>query len=76
MADKFYWSAKLWDMQVAPARPDASYRRLPTSLFVVLAPLMGALYVVFLPVAGFVMAGRELWSRGKSALAYPVIQSR
>ena len=58
----FYWSAKAWDMAMIPAEggllpggSDAAYTRIPTFLFLVLAPLMGALYVVFLPFAGFAL---------------------
>lgn len=64
----FYWSAKAWDMAMVPAEggllpggSDRRYARIPTGLFLLMAPLMGALYVVFLPVAGFVLvAGHAL----------------
>ena len=58
----FYWSMKAWDMSMIPAEggtlPGASdrhYSRIPTFLFLVMAPFMGALYVVFLPFAGFAL---------------------
>ena len=58
----FYWSAKAWDMAMIPAEggllpggSDHSYLRIPTFLFLVMAPIMGALYVVFLPFAGFAL---------------------
>jgi hypothetical protein len=58
----FYWSAKAWDMAMIPAEggllpggADRSYTRIPTVLFLLMAPLMGALYVVFLPFAGFAL---------------------
>ncbi len=60
----FYWSAKAWDMAMVPAEggllpggSDRHYTRIPTVLFLLMAPLMGALYVVFLPVAGFALVG-------------------
>jgi hypothetical protein len=64
----FYWSAKAWDMAMVPAEggllpggSDRRYTRIPTVLFLLMAPLMGALYVVFLPVAGFALvAGHAL----------------
>jgi len=58
----FYWSAKAWDMAMIPAEggllpggSDRAYHRIPTFLFLLMAPFMGALYVVFLPFVGFVM---------------------
>ena len=64
----FYWSAKAWDMAMVPAEggllpggSDQHYTRIPTFLFLLMAPVMGALYVVFLPVAGFALvAGHAL----------------
>ena len=64
----FYWSAKAWDMAMVPAEggllpggSDRHYRRIPTFLFLLMAPVMGALYVVFLPFAGFALvAGHAL----------------
>jgi hypothetical protein len=64
----FYWSAKAWDMAMVPAEggflpggTDRRYTRIPTFLFLLMAPVMGALYVVFLPVAGFaLLAGHAL----------------
>ena len=58
----FYWSAKAWDMAMIPAEggllpggTDQRYTRIPTFLFLLMAPIMGALYVVFLPFAGFAL---------------------
>lgn len=58
----FYWSMQAWDMAMVPAEGgllpgDAArtYTRIPTLLFLLLAPAMGALYVVFLPFVGFAM---------------------
>jgi hypothetical protein len=64
----FYWSAKAWDMAMVPAEggllpggSDRRYTRIPTFLFLLMAPVMGALYVVFLPFAGFALvAGHAL----------------
>ena len=60
----FYWSARAWDMAMVPAEggllpgaADRHYVRIPTFLFLLMAPVMGALYVVFLPLAGFVLVG-------------------
>jgi hypothetical protein len=44
-----------------PGGSDQHYTRIPTFLFLLMAPVMGALYVVFLPVAGFALvAGHAL----------------
>jgi len=58
----FYWSAQAWDMAMIPAEggilpsgSDRHYTRIPTFLFLLMAPIMGALYVVFLPFAGFAL---------------------
>jgi hypothetical protein len=64
----FYWSARAWDMTMVPAEggllpggSDQHYTRIPTFLFLLMAPVMGALYVVFLPFAGFALvAGHAL----------------
>ena len=71
----FYWSARAWDMAMVPAEggllPGASdrhYARIPTFLFLLMAPFMGALYVVFLPFVGFVMVAGYA-ARGAKRLA-------
>jgi hypothetical protein len=58
----FYWSMQAWDMAMVPAEGGQlpgdgarTYTRIPTVLFLLLAPMMGALYVVFLPFVGFAM---------------------
>jgi hypothetical protein len=71
----FYWSAKAWDMAMVPTEggllPGGSnvhYTRIPTFLFLLMAPVMGALYVVFLPFAGFGLVGGHAF-RAVKALA-------
>ena len=58
----FYWSMQAWDMSMVPAEggvlpggSDRAYTRIPTFLFLLMAPFMGAAYVVFLPFAGFAL---------------------
>ena len=69
----FYWSMQAWDMAMIPAEggllPGGStvtYTRIPTVLFLLMAPMMGALYVVFLPVAGFALVFGHLFSSVKT----------
>jgi hypothetical protein len=58
----FYWSPKAWEMAMIPAgggtlpgSANHEFFRVPTLLFLVLAPIMGAGYVFFLPFVGFVL---------------------
>ena len=58
----FYWSTGAWDMAMVPGEggilpggPERHYTRIPTFLFLLMAPVMGALYVIFLPLSGFVL---------------------
>jgi hypothetical protein len=58
----FYWSVQAWDMVMAPSEGcllpgdlKRSYTRIPTFLFLLMAPVMGAFYVFFLPVVGFAL---------------------
>ena len=69
----FHWSAKAWDMAMIPAEgghlpggSDQKYMRIPTFLFLLMAPMMGALYVVFLPFAGFALLFGHLGKAVKS----------
>ncbi len=70
----FYWSAKAWDMAMVPAEggllpggSDRHYTRIPTVLFLLMAPMMGALYVVFLPFAGFALVAGHALRRAEDA---------
>ncbi len=69
----FYWSGAKWTIvtvpkagAVLPGTGEESYWRIPVVLLLVAAPLMGGLYVMFLPFIGFVMvlgfAGRRVAS--------------
>jgi hypothetical protein len=67
----FYWSPKAWEMTMVPAgggtlpgSADHSFVRIPTVLFLLLAPIMGAGYVFFLPFVGFVLLGH--WAARKA----------
>ena len=66
----FYWSLSRWTIVtmpkgggVLPAGEARGYVKLPVLLLLALAPLMGGLYVMFLPCVGFAMvfsvAGRK-----------------
>lgn len=56
----YYWSPSRWEIitiprggGTLPGGEELSYFRLPVSLILLLGPLMGAVYVIFLPVVGF-----------------------
>jgi hypothetical protein len=69
----FYWNLGKWEMTMVPKQGgilpgDASqrYLRFPVLALLVVAPLMGAVYAMFLPFLGFAMLFTFL---GKKALA-------
>jgi hypothetical protein len=69
----FYWSPKAWEMAMIPAgggmlpgSPEHEFLRVPTLLFLALAPIMGACYVFFLPFVGFVLVGN--WAARKAGV--------
>jgi hypothetical protein len=58
----FYWNVGEWEAQVVPkdgaelkGTPAAAFVRLPLVALLVLAPLMGAAYAMFLPFIGFAL---------------------
>jgi len=58
----FYWNPRHWAVTlvehqggVLPGEHDERYLRLPVLAMLLVAPIMGALYVVFLPFIGFAM---------------------
>jgi hypothetical protein len=66
----FYWNLAEWAAQIVPAaggtlkgNADAKYLRLPLLALLVVAPLMGAAYAIFLPFIGFAMVAMFLMGR-------------
>jgi hypothetical protein len=66
----FYWNVAEWEAQIVPAeggqlKGDAStrYVRLPLLALLIVAPLMGAAYAMFLPFIGFAMVLMYLLGR-------------
>lgn len=66
----YYWNSEKWEVMAMPKEggrlpggAEHRYFRVPIALLLVLAPLMGGLYVMFLPFIGFFMilrlAGRK-----------------
>ncbi|RMF90875.1 MAG: hypothetical protein D6736_06010 [Nitrospinota bacterium] len=68
----YYWNISRWEIVTVPPPggvlpgEHASYLRLPLLLVALFAPLIGGLYVIFLPFIGFAMllsfAAKELFS--------------
>jgi hypothetical protein len=79
----FYWNQVQWRLENVEgpfgrlrSDEDARYARVPTLLLFLVAPLMGALFVVFLPFAGFalligMMAGKMMGLFRKTPAAKP-----
>lgn len=58
----YYWNAQKWDASfvsgdegVLPGGPDQVYRRMPVFALLLAAPIMGGLFVMFLPFIGIFM---------------------
>jgi hypothetical protein len=69
----FYWNLAKWEMTVVPKQGGVlpggggdTYLKVPVLGLLVLAPMMGAAYAMFLPFIGFAMLFTFL---GKKALA-------
>jgi hypothetical protein len=63
----FYWSTGRWAVETVSERPavlagppEETYVRIPMLAMLAVAPVMGGLFAVFLPLIGFVMVFREL----------------
>lgn len=75
----FYWNSSRWEIVtipkgggVLPGGDKVRYIRIPLPLVVLLGPLVGAVYVIFLPFIGFAMffgfAGMRLLSALRKAI--------
>jgi hypothetical protein len=58
----FYWDLGAWSLTtrsgaggILPGGPDRRYVKVPVPVVLLLAPVMGGLYVMFLPFIGFAM---------------------
>jgi hypothetical protein len=66
----FYWNRNDWKMSVVSGDGGVleggsgdKYLRIPTLAMLAAAPVMGLTFVVFLPLAGFVLVGQQLVKR-------------
>lgn len=69
----FYWNVAEWEAQIVPAPggtlngdETAKYVRMPLLALLIVAPLMGAAYAMFLPFIGFAMLALFLMGRLKA----------
>ena len=64
VAGGYYWNPRRWEVEVVPSEggrlkgaAEARYVKLPFPLLFVVVPLLGALFLVFLPLIGFALFG-------------------
>jgi len=60
----YYWNPRRWEVEVVPSEggrlkgaSDAKYVKVPFPLLFVVVPLLGALFLMFLPLIGFALFG-------------------
>jgi hypothetical protein len=70
----FYWSEQRWAIftadgggSVLPGGPTEFYRRIPAVATLLIAPVMGGVFAMFLPLIGFLMVFREIGARVRGA---------
>jgi len=74
-----YWNPARWQVVTVadeggelPGEAEAKYVRIPLVMMLLLGPLMGGLYVMFLPFIGFAMVigygGRKLLAMARTAV--------
>jgi hypothetical protein len=58
----YYWNVRSWEVEVVPNEggrlkggPSATYVKVPFPLLFVVVPLLGALFLMFLPFVGFAL---------------------
>ena len=71
----FYWKQNNWEIEVVkgdkgtlPGDAETIYLRIPTLAMLVGAPVMGGLFVVFLPFLGFAMLAKHFGNKAVSGL--------
>jgi hypothetical protein len=65
----YYWNPRSWKVEVVPSEggklpaEGASYVKLPFPLLFVVVPLLGALFLMFLPLIGFALLGQAIFKK-------------
>ena len=64
VAGGYYWNPRNWEVEVVPQEggrlkgaADAKYVKVPFPALFVIVPLLGALFLMFLPLIGFALFG-------------------
>jgi len=66
----FYFNTRTWEMDLhrkdgaLPGTEADRYRRVPAVALLLIGPVMGFAFVIFMPFIGFALAARELGLRG------------
>ena len=65
----FYWNRGTWGVEVVPAEggtlpgvDTTTYLRVPWPLLLVIAPVMGGAFAMFLPFIGIALLGQFAWA--------------
>ena len=66
----YYWNASNWEVEVVPSEggrlrggPDAKYVKVPFLALFLVVPLLGATFLMFLPVIGFALLAYAMAKR-------------
>lgn len=66
----FYFNTRTWELnlhrtdgEALPGGPEDRYTRVPAVALLLLGPVMGFFFVIFLPFIGFALVARELGRR-------------
>lgn len=73
----FYWNAGDWQIvtiersaRPLPGGADQTWVKVPAAGMLLLAPMLGLSFVVFLPFVGFAVLARQAWRKAALATSY------
>jgi hypothetical protein len=73
----FYWNTKDWRIVTVEREPrplpggaEEAYVKVPAAGMLLLAPMLGLSFVIFLPFVGFAMLGRQAYRKAVGAGAF------
>lgn len=71
----YYWNPRSWEVEVVPQEggrlrgaQGAKYVKLPFPLLFLVVPLLGALFLIFLPLIGFALFGYAIVKKATGTL--------
>ena len=59
----FYFNTRTWELDLHREDGSGDYLRVPALALLILGPVLGFLFVIFLPFIGFALAARQLGHR-------------